>query len=139
MADKNLSQVIGSVGGAPKLAPDLTWPSDKINGTQNYETLTGIAVTPASLSTVISLTGKFIVHHLNAKNLIAEAMTWKLTIDGEVKWNSVGKSQTSELLLGGIIDNTVRESMQCDSSLLLEVNTTSDTSIDLDYLARPIE
>ena len=124
---------LGGGGALPRLAPDLTFPSDKSG--ISVPALVVVPVTPGVLTTTLSLTGKFDVGLLTYSSLVAEAMTHKLTIDGVVIWNDVGSSNTSETLLDG---NTYAEHIQCNSSLLLEINTLTDASVTLNYLARPI-
>ena len=124
---------LGGGGALPRLAPDLTFPSDKSG--ISVPALVVVPVTPGVLTTTFSLTGKFDVGLLTYGSLVAEAMTHKLTIDGVVIWNDVGSSNTSETLLDG---NTYSEHIQCNSSLLLEINTLTDASVTLNYLARPI-
>lgn len=124
-------------GGPVRLAPDLTYPSSKSSATSNFSSDTNIAVVGGALSTVKSLTGKYAISYLNASNLLSESMTWKLTVDGVVVWNSVGSGAGTELLLGSLNNSAnISEVIGCNSSFLLEVTTTSDTLIDLDYLAR---
>jgi len=130
--------------GQTSLAPDLTYLSDKSSAITTHETFGAIAVTAGVKSTVISLSGKFVIPFMEAINLTAEAMTWKLTVDGEVKWDSVGQSGTSESLIGGFNNSgsnvqAISESIECQTSFLLEVTTTADTSVGLFILARPAE
>jgi hypothetical protein len=143
MASELLSSVAGGGGGAGvTLAEDLTFPSS-INGLVGAVTVSGIDGS-SGLTTALSLTGKFIIDTLIFTGITLESMTFKLTVDGTVIWNDtfvttqtslalLGDSQT---LAGGMGVNS--SSIQCNSSLLLEIATTADTSVDLSYLARPI-
>ena len=128
-------------GGLPQLAPDLTFPNDKYTFDRTDKQLS-VSVTAGVLSTVLSLTGKWSISQIHIHGLVAEEMTYKLTIDGEVIWNAVGKSNIRERLLGtfaaGTTDPLRDEYIQCNASLLLQINTTSDTSVTLYYKARPI-
>lgn len=123
----------------PKLAPDLTWPSDKAANNQLWERINGIDGT-SGLTTALSLTGKFVVSYLWFANMTAEPVTIKLTVDGEVVWNdSFSMSTTNIALLGSnSADDVFPEFFVCEKSFLLEVATTADNNILLDYLARPI-
>ncbi len=127
-------------GGLPKLAPNLTFPSS-LSGTSGHSVITGINAV-GSLTTALSLTGKFMIDLLRFDGLLAESMIFKLTVDGVVIWNDTFTPASNLLLIGN--DNTAgiasagMSPIQCDSSLLLEVQTTTDTSINLYYLARPI-
>lgn len=126
-----------------RLAPDLTYPTDKSTA---HDTTKAVALTPTAgvKSTALSLTGKFSVSYLHFSALIAEAITYRLTIDGVIIWNDVGQSGTEEYLLGLADDigtttsKTAPETIICNTSFLLEVTTTTDTAITLHYKARPI-
>ena len=133
MASTNLSNIVGG-GSLPSLAPDLTFPSAKQSASAINKVVV-VATTAGVLTTTLSLTGKFDVSQLNYTNLIAEAMTHKLTIDGVVIWNDVGQSSTSEVLM---VPSSTPEHYQCNSSFVLEINTLTDTSVTLVYMARPI-
>jgi len=139
MASTLLSSVSGS-GGLPKLAPDLTYPSDK-SVAANYIRITGIDAT-GSLTTALSLTGKFLITDIELSFLAAETSTVKLTVDGVVIWNDTYTTSTSTtVLLGGAVNigsNHADAVIQCETSLLLELQTITANSVILDYLARPI-
>ena len=125
---------LGGGGSLPRLAPDLTFPSTK-NGNSSVFTLVNITPTPGVVTTTLSLSGKFDIGALSYSGLNTEVMTHKLTVDGVVIWNDVGQSGASEMLL----DSTnPSEHIQCNSSLLLEITTLTDASVNLTYLARPI-
>jgi hypothetical protein len=93
-------------------------------------------------STLLTLTGKFSISYLDIFNLVSEAVTIKLTVDGVIIWNSVPTNGTTQHLFGAEVNSTgtqqITENMQCNESLLLEINTTSDTSVGLTYLVRPL-
>ena len=124
-------------GGFVKLAPDLTSFSDRGGG--QYVSVTAIDAT-GSLTTLLSLTGKFIVDMLALGLLTTgDIDKIKLTIDGVVIWNETGMSVNgaSAFLIGtSLSDNWYQ--LQCDVSLLLQLQTTVDTSISLNYSVRPI-
>ena len=134
-----LSSIAGG-GGLPRLAPDLTFPSDK-NGQQNTKVINGIDGS-AELATALSLTGKFIISSITLSNFTAESSTVKLTVDGVVIWNDTYTTATgpSNFLSGPLgATSTYQDSeIQCNTSFLLEIATTTDTSVDLIYVARPI-
>ena len=67
-------------------------------------------------------------------------MTVKLTVDGVVIWNdSFTGTSSSQYLLGNIAaGQAVSETIQCNTSFLLEIQTATDTDINLDYMARLI-
>lgn len=130
---------VGVGGGLPKLAPNLTYPDSKSTN-NNYITVSGIDAT-GSLTTLLSLTGKYSIPWLQIQNMLAEAVTVKLTIDGVIIWNeSYTNAGTGQSNFFGSPDGQagVTEAMQCDSSLLFELQTATDTNVILNYLARPL-
>lgn len=141
MADVNLSTIVG-VGGLATLAPDLTWPSKaKTASVGSTQKLTAVDVS-GSLQTVITASGKFNFEHLKVENLTAESITIKLTIDGEIKWNDTFTCNTTADLynvaagtgfIGGEDGNKV------NSTFLLEMQTATDTSINVYFTLRPIK
>lgn len=139
MADINLSTVVGSASGLPQLAPDLTYPST-LSNSSGFVSVSGIDGS-SGLTTALSLSGKFAIDLLWFSGLALESMTFKLTVDGVVIWNSSFTLLVSSLSLFGAFtssNNSTTSSMQCKNSLLLEIQTTSDTSVTLRYVARPI-
>lgn len=137
MADINLSTVAGSGGALPKLAPDLTFPSDK-SLLSNTIVITGIDGS-SGLTTALSLTGKFAISFISLANFIAETSTVKLTIDGVVIWNDTYTTATgSSNFIGNAVTNFQESPIQCDTSFLLEIATATDTDVELTYIARPI-
>ena len=129
----NLSGKAG--GNLTQLAPDLTYPSDLTSTVNTVITVSGIDA-QGSLTTILSLSGKFSIPLLALSALTAETITIKLTVDSVVIWNDTFTSSTTLTLLGKLGD--YREPIQCNSTFLLELETATDTSIDLDYMARPI-
>tara|TARA_R110000851_G_scaffold320216_4_gene484973 strand:+ start:1810 stop:2232 length:423 start_codon:yes stop_codon:yes gene_type:complete len=133
---------VGAGGGAPliQLAPDLTYPSDK-NGTSLYKTITGIDGS-SGLVTALSLTGAFAVSAIALRNFTAETATIKLTVDGEEKWNDTYTIQAGTLyFIGGPVSTSGVYSdivPCCKETFLLEIATTTDTDIEVNYVARPI-
>ena len=138
MADIKLSRIIGGDGGGGFiLAPDLTFPSDLLvsNG---YKQITGIDAT-SGLTTALSLTGKFAISHAFFFSFTAETVTLKLTIDGKVIMNDTYTSGTSQLVIGNESTSDRDHIIStCEDTFLLEIQTATDTSIILNYVARPI-
>ena len=129
----------GVGGGLTKLAPDLSFPSDRAVG-QEYIEVTGIDCS-SGLTTVLSLTGgKFAIPFVRMVNMTNESVTIKLTIDGVVIYNDTFVLGTTSYQVIGNADASPNDILiiQCDSTFLLECNTTADTSIDLRYIAKPI-
>ena len=120
-------------GGTPKLATELTYPSSI--GTAHYKQIVGINAT-AGLTTALSLSGRFFIELIQFINLTAETITVKLTVDGVTIWNDTFTSGTSLPLIGNT--SVGSNAVKCDSTFLLEIQTATDTSIDLRYIARPI-
>lgn len=139
MADKTLSTVIGGGGSLPRLAPDLTYPGDRVSSNAPYIQVTGIDAS-SGLTTLLSLTGKFSITYLELNQLIAENNTCKLTVDGVVIWNDTYATQTIDYLLGsrGVANIQIAESIQCNSTFLLEYETETATNITFNYLVRPL-
>lgn len=139
MADILLSTLVGG-GGLPQLAPDLNYPANKIAVDQTIIQIAGIDGS-SGLVTALSLTGKYYINFLRYSGITNESMTHKLTVDGVVIWNDSAVSGGSSLTLLGstaITTQAPSETIQCNTSFLLEVSTATDTSINLSYLARPI-
>tara|TARA_R110000851_G_scaffold239895_1_gene392594 strand:- start:16 stop:432 length:417 start_codon:yes stop_codon:yes gene_type:complete len=133
-----LSSISGGGGGGVALAADLTYPSSRFPQT-NYKQISGIDAS-AGLTTMLNLTGKFIISYLEFSSLTAESNTAKLTVDGVVIWDSSYTASTQGSLLlgsnGGASE--ISESITCNNSFLLEYQTATDPSITFKYLARPI-
>ena len=135
MADIPLTSVAGG-GGLPRLAPDLTFPSTR-STTNAY---TRVILNPVgSLTTALSLSGKFYIGLLQFGSLTSETITIKLTVDGVVVWNDTYICGSSVPLLGNnAATGANSDAMMCNSSFLLEIQTATDSSVTFDYLARPI-
>jgi hypothetical protein len=128
------STLAGGGGAGFRLAPDLTWPS--ISGTQRTVSVT---TTPLSYATALSLTGKFAIGLIKFESLINEPMDARLTIDGVVIWDAGWAGGTVRTLLGANDSGEeLRQYITCNSSLLLEIRTTTDTVVSLIHDARPI-
>ncbi len=140
MANKTLSSLVGG-GGLPRLAPDLTYPSSKA-GKENYRAISDINAS-SGLTTALSLTGNFAVSYLAFRWQTAESNRYKLTVDGVVIWDDTKVADVGvDVFLGGVsISGALYPSditIECESSLLLEVHTATDTNIGLNYIARAI-
>ena len=137
----NVSTLGGGGGAGFKLAPDLDFFANSVvNLSSPFLRISNINGS-AGFATALSLTGKWVVSALSFSDLTSESMTIRLTVDGVVIWNSSRQSSTSFTLLGVAPAATVGcydVPIICDSSLLLEIQTTADTAVTLNYLARPI-
>ena len=126
---------LGGGGSLSRLAPDLNFIADKTSN--GY---TAINFDPSSgLTTALSLTGKFAIPFMRIENITSESFTIKLTINSVVIWNrSRVMTATDEYLTGSSNAAWADIPFSCNTSLLFEVQTTSDSSVDLFYTARPI-
>ena len=131
--------ICGSGGGSSQiqLAPDLTYPSSLL-ANNPYSQIFPIDAS-SGLTTALSLSGKFAVSHLDFRNMTSESNNYKLTIDGDVVMDDTFVSGTSQSIVGNnadtLYDNIV---ILCETSLVLQIETASDTSILLNYVAREI-
>lgn len=139
MADIPLSKISGG-SVLPKLAPDLSFPGNLVNGA-GFFAINGIDAT-GGLTTALSLSGgAFSVSLLEFTSTASENITIKLTVDGVVVWNDTFANASSSIKLLGAKEATVSgvvSEIQCDDSFLLEIQTTADNAVNLNYLARPI-
>lgn len=120
----------------PRMAPDLLYLSSKTREDvlSKAVSLTGTT----SLVTALQLTGRWAISELYLMNYTAGTLTVKLTIDGEVIWDTtitLSGSYTPFAMLGYQDD----ELYMCASSLKLEVKHSSSTSMLLKYMARPMK
>ena len=69
--------------------------------------------------------------------LSTETITVKLTVDDIVIWNDTFTSLTA-LPLFGALANEPTTPFVCESSLLLELQTDSDASVQFNYIVRPV-
>jgi len=131
-----LNSITGGGGSGFKLAPDLAFPS-RLTPSGGYATVT---VDPSgALTTMLSLTGNWLINGLYLSGFLAETVTVKLTIDGVVIWNDTFTPATT-LHLNTMIDSSAPNGTDivCMTSFLLELQTATDTSVSLFYSARPI-
>lgn len=126
-------------GNGFKLAPDLTYPSDIAAGT-GIKQVVGINAVGA-LTEALGLAGKFAISFLQFSSVASESITIKLTVDGVVIWNDTFSNTSPSINLLGTdqsVSNTVAETVVCNSSASLEIQTTADASVTLQYSVRPI-
>ena len=138
------SSLSGGGGGGFKLAPDLSYISNNRTSAEGYQEV--IIDPSAGLTTAISLTGKFAVSSMGVSNTTAESFTIKLTIDSVVIINDTFTASSSGISILNAVNGTAQSSVAyngigaivCESSLLLEVQSTTDTSVNVNFVARPI-
>lgn len=132
-------------GGFYKLAPDLNRIANQAAPNLSYLQIAGIDAS-GGLTTALSLTGKWLLTAAVFGLTSAELMTVRLTVDGVVIWRNsfTSLSATGISLLGGNsnisgISGTINDAyIYCDETMLIEIETTSDTDIRFQYNARPI-
>ena len=132
--------ICGEVGGGAlvELAPDLTLPSSLVV-TGNPFSRTAIVDPTGALTTILSLPGRRSLEYLQVGSFTAETVTVKLTIDGVVIMNDTFSiTVTSLVLIGGATAAGGSTAYLSKSSILLEVETATDTAISADFIARPI-
>lgn len=138
--------ICGEIGSAiPKLAPDLNFIQDTAFGSGAASIRTTANIDPSSgLTPVLNLIGKFEVSMLQLANITGgDATTVRMTVDGVVIWNSskvFGVADPGLMGAAGAIaaNGAMGESFICNSSLLIEIQTTTDVEMKLNYRARPI-
>ena len=125
-------------GGLPKLAPDLLYPSQivvtsaPIRNTGNIDTTTG------GLVTLLSLTDRSAYSLIQIDGLPLESITLKFTVDGIIILNDtfINAIATNFSLVGGAaVSDTTYE---FNSSLLLEVSSTTGTNVNTEFIVRKI-
>jgi len=139
-----LSATSGGGGAGFKLAPDLNYISNNISSNQPFQRVTNIDGS-SGFVTALSLAGKFAVPMLRFGDTLAESMSVRLTIDGTIIINDTFTATTNGItVVGGdtgafgSVDFYEGITPVCNSSLLLEIQTTTDTDVTLQYIARPI-
>ena len=127
-----------SLSTSIRLAPDIGRLGSQLNNLP-FIRLSGVDVS-GSLQTVLSLSGKFALGMMRFSNTLSESMTIKLTIDGVIIFNDTFTVDASGVVVYGDTTNIVNSSAYADvnSSLLLEAQMATDTSIDFEYVARPV-
>ena len=133
-------------GGGLKLAPDLNYIANLTDTNTDISPFlqTGNIDGTSGFATAISLAGKFSFSALQIENNITESYTLKLTVDGNEIWNSSNTLGANANIIGAIADSNSSTSIAyaepfiCNTSLLLEVTSTTDASFRFNYIARPI-
>jgi len=129
-------------GSGIRLAPDLTFPSTINLPASGIVGVTGVNTT-AALTEMLGLSGKYAIEYIELFSLTTESAQIKLTIDGVIIWNDTFVLPGTSLLLcgaqdAGVAAATAGLSFICNTSFSLEVQMSTDTSIDIDFLARKI-
>lgn len=120
----------------PRLAPELTYPSEKPTSS-TFKTISGINAQGA-LTTALSASGRFIFSLAVFSAMTNEAVTVKLTVDDVVIWDNSFSVTGSNLALICEVGDTAEYGFLVARNLLLEIETLTDTSINLTYRLRPI-
>ena len=134
----------GVAGSVTALAPDLLFFDRQAASTVIYSVLN---IDPSGgLTTALSLSGKYMINSIGFYNVTQETVTVKLTIDGVVIINNTFTAYTSISVINthqgqavfGSVSQMGFAPFMCNSSLLLEIQTATDPSVDLQYNVRPI-
>lgn len=141
-------QTYGIVGGSPlpEMAADLNYISNLIapNVFTTPYLQTGSLDGTSGFVTAISLTGRFSFSALQILNNLSEVFDIRLTIDGDLKWDSSHNFLDETNILGAIgvaINNATMsytEPYLVKETLLLEVQSATDTAFNFNFVARPI-
>lgn len=132
-----------SSGGLIRKAPDLTYFSTKAVSSNGISTISAINPS-AGLTTAISLSGKWAIFGLLFPSPLAETYTIKETIDGVVTLNESFTANTTGISVwngqSGSLSSApgLQSAFGCNSTYLLEIQSTTDTNIDLQYNASPL-
>jgi hypothetical protein len=117
-----------TVQGVPiQLAPDLLALERR---SVMYETDT-VAMVAGVESAVLTLSDKYAVNYLELRGLIAESMTVRMEVDSVEIWNSTITTGSTWSLYNTLADQNFLPAFQVNSSLVLYLTTTTDTSIDM--------
>jgi len=139
MSAKTFQSLAGHQG-INKLAVDTDYFETRGNLAGQLTTVAAINAV-GSLTTVLSLTGKFHIHQLFCTLLSTNDIDhWKLTIDGVIIHEEDGMSSNNTGVgFWGTQDGDWGDhGIICDSSFLLEMECTADNSFSLWYHAQPI-
>ena len=126
----NVSSLTGG-GSLLKMAADLDWPSQ--NGQRS------VNIDPSgALTDAINETGKYSYEYTRITGLpTTENVTVQLDIDGVTIWNDTFTPTTSTL---GLFNSSPVGVMGylVESSIQLQIQTVTDTSVSVAYILRPI-
>lgn len=136
-------EIVVEGSGSIQLAPDLTWPTNRLDANDSVRELTGIDVSGNTLQTLLTLTGAFNIQYVRVSDIASnENVQMRLTVDGVVIYDTgtyTPGTATRDLIFGsGPTDPDYLESFVCRESFLLEYATDTDTSITLGYKIKPI-
>ena len=136
-----MSNVINGGGGFYKLAPDLNRISEqKVTG-DAYKEIDNIDARGA-LTTVINLSGKWLLTNAFIYGAGNQVVTLKVTVDNIVIINdtfTVQNFRTGIVGVQGSMTNQISDTyLYCDSNILIEFQTATDDSVLFQYNARPI-
>ena len=73
-------------------------------------------------------------------NCLNENMTVRLTVDGTIIYNDTVTVTNNQIHVLGALSAGIQNDVQfwARQSLLLEINTTTDTAVSIAYVARPV-
>lgn len=139
MASKPLREII-DIGAGSRLAIELDFMETRAATTVNYEQQ-GLIDASAGLTTLLSLTGRWEIQWFGLSAILANDIDHlKLTIDGVVICSQDGLSSnaTTWYPFGPVDGDNGFAHYMCDSSLLMEVEMSTDTAITFSWAVRAI-
>ena len=134
-----MSGISGGVSDPLVTLPvDLDYPSTLLSGSAPYRLITNINAS-AGLTEILSLTGKYAICLLMLHDMTSEEITVKLTVDGEGKWNDTFTCNSQLALWNDFSDPAaLKPPFRVNESLSLELDTLTDTNVQLYYTAIPL-
>lgn len=132
------SSLSSSASGGVRLAPDLDLPS-RLLTLNPFEAVLGIDASSGPVE-ALGLAGKWAISLLEFQGLPVDGnVTIQLTVDGLIIWNDTSTpSSSTKSLWDNFSSPLLGTPFVCKSSLSLTIETTTDTSVDLYFSARPI-
>jgi len=135
-----MSNVINGGGGFYKLAPDLNRISEQKATGDGYKEINIDA--RGALTTVINLSGKWLLSSAFIYGAGNQVVTLKVTVDNIVIINDTFTVQNFRTAIvgvqGGITTQINDTYLYCDSNILVEFQTATANSVLFQYNARPI-
>ena len=132
-------------GGIPKLGTDTDWPFDKNSAATSYRVISAFDASsgPADIfgGATPAVAGPGMFTYMELTGLTdSEALTITLIVDGVTRWNkAITQSGTTHLLMGNTLAGAgFPEGYRFESTWVLNLTTAVDSSINIQYMWRPI-
>lgn len=121
-----------TVQGVPiQLAPDLLALERRSGGGVSMYEVDTVTMVAGVESAILTLTGKYSTSYLELRSLVSESMRVRMELDGVEIWDSTITTGSTWSLYNAIADQNFLPAFQVNSSLVLYLTTTTDTSIDV--------